>query len=578
MPGTHAKPVKVLIVEDREDDYRYLAMLLLRTTLADAYVLTWAPTFDEGLRAIASNEFDVGLFDYQLGNGTGLDLLREAQKRGCEMPVILLTGFDSAEIDHEASQAGAADYLCKVDLTTIQLERAIRYARRHASMLAELRRTTSLLDGILTSLPVLASRVDAEGALLESRGHGLQVISANEGELVGTNLLTAYPQVADDVRHAIRGGTANFLWEFRNGERSHYFDSYFRFDEERGSGAIGFSVNVTARVEAELERNRQNQLLRSIMRSLPSIAGRLDSNGKVIEAQGAGLAHCGIHPQALVGKVFVDVFPQSRAYIASALRGEAANFSLTGRSDEKEWYVDFFVSCDAEQGSGVTFFGRDMTDRRRLEQALLSASDAEQQRIGADLHDGLGQQLTGLACLAAALRERLQASNPNDAAQADMIARIANEATEQSRALARGLSPVQLEQHGLSSALEDLTFQSQRLHRIECRFRTRGQLPQPDHLTAIHLYRITQEAIHNAVRHGEARSIHVSLISSRSAHRLVIEDNGRGFVPEQSVDMSSRGLKLMGFRANMIGGTLSISSHPGRGTRVECLFGDLNSK
>jgi len=578
MPGSSVKPVKVLIVEDREDDYRYLAMLLLRTTLADAYVLTWAPTYDEGVKAIVVGDYDVGLFDYRLGKGTGLDLLREAQKRGCEMPVILLTGFDSAEIDHEASQAGAADYLCKVELTTIQLERAIRYARRQASTLAELRRTTRLLDGILSSLPVLASRVDADGNVLESRGHGLQIVGFDQGELVGTNMLKAYPKIADDIRHAIRGGSANFVWEFKHGERSHYFDNYFRFDEERGHGAIGFSVNVTARVEAEAERNRQTQLLRSVMKNLPSVAGRLDTTGRVIEAQGSGLAHCGILAPEMVGRLFVEMFPRSRTYLAAALKGESVNFSLTGRVDEQDWHVDFFVSCDPEQDLGVTFFGRDMTDRRRLEHALLTATDSEQQRIGADLHDGLGQQLTGLACLAAALRERLQASQPNDAAQADLIARIANEATEQSRALARGLSPVQLEHHGLSSALEDLTFQSQRLHRIECRFRTRGQLPQPDHLTAIHLYRITQEAIHNAVRHGEARSIHVSLISGRSAHRLVIEDNGKGFDPQSPGEVGSRGLKLMGFRANIIGGTLTVTSHPGRGTRVECLFGDLNPK
>ncbi|HRE81826.1 MAG TPA: response regulator, partial [Opitutaceae bacterium] len=203
MSGSTAKPVKVLIVEDREDDYRYLAMLLLRTTLADAYVLTWAPTFEEGLKEIAAQEFDVGLFDYQLGKGTGLDLLRETRKRGSEMPVILLTGFDSAEIDHEASQAGAADYLCKVELTTIQLERAIRYARRHASMLIELRRTTSLLDGILSSLPVLACRVDSEGTIIESRGHGQQIIGLKEGELNGTNMMQAFPSIAGDIQHAI---------------------------------------------------------------------------------------------------------------------------------------------------------------------------------------------------------------------------------------------------------------------------------------------------------------------------------------------------------------------------------------
>lgn len=559
-------------MEDREEDFHYASMLLLRRPLVGTYEVSWAASYEDGLREVLSNRYDVGLFDYQLGGGTGLDLLRAAQAHHCEMPIILLTGVDNAEIDHQASQAGAADYLCKSELTTTQLERAIRYARRQAIMRSELRRTSSLLNGILSSLPVAAMRVDADGLLEELRGHGVARIGLDPDELVGTHLLAGSPHPAEHVRRAVQGGDANFVWEISHRGKSYYFDNYLRFDSERGHGAIGFAVDVTARVEAETERNRQARLLQSILKNLPVIAGRLDAAGRVTEVHGSGLAHLEISAARLAGKVFSDVYPQSRPFVAEALRGGSAGFTLAGRHGEERWSVDFSMSFDADQGAGATFFGRDMTGRRQLERQLLTVSEAEQRRIGADLHDGLGQQLTGLACLAAALRDRLRAIQPSEAAQADLIARIANEATEQSRALARGLSPVQLEQHGFSSALEDLTFQAQRLHGVACRFSMRGALPEPDHHTALHLYRITQEAIHNAVRHGRAKSIRVFLVSNRQAHRLVVSDDGAGFDVDAPARVGSRGLRLMSYRATMINATLAIDSKPGAGTRIECVW------
>src|SRR5690606_5426143 len=187
--------------------------------------------------------------------------------------------------------------------------------------------------------------------------------------------------------------------------------------------------------------------------------------------------------------------------------------------------------ADADREGGATFFGRDVTERRWLEQQLLTISDAEQQRIGADLHDGLGQQLTGMACLTAALRDRLKKTAPAEVENADLIARLASDCVSQTRALARGLCPVQLEQGSLIGALEDLPYQSQLLHGIECRFTAEGVSPRCEHLTSIHLYRITQEAIHNATRHGGAKSILVSLTMRGKEHCLSIKDDGCGFDP-----------------------------------------------
>jgi signal transduction histidine kinase/CheY-like chemotaxis protein len=675
MPAAATKPINVLVVEDHEDDFRYLSFLLGRSGTG-AYQLNWASSYAVGRTMIREGGFDVALFDYRLGGGTGIELLREAQSFGCEMPIILLTGHDSAEVDQEASQAGAADYLCKTGLNSTELERAIRYALRQAAMTAalrqsqqqlelfmrsvpcavcirddagrllfqndlfsrffknddlqpptgpssaveawpysrdgrhwlvnsfgmvsaqgqrlqgfaavditervvmenELKSTTSLLNGILSSLPVVAARIDADGTVLESRGRGLDSFGSADGLLIGRNALELMPTHATEIRAAMKGGASNFLCDVTHAGRTQYFDNYFRFDTERGQGAIQFAINVTDRVEAEAERNRQALLLSSIMRSLPVVAGRLDASGKVVEAQGSGLDHTGLAPDTLVGVKFTERYPQSSAAVADALRGESANFTLSGKANDQEWQVEFFVTADAERKAGATFFGRDVTERRWLEQRLLTISDAEQQRIGADLHDGLGQQLTGMACLAAALRDRLRKSAPAEVENADLIARLASESVSQTRALARGLCPVQLEHTSLASALEDLTYQAQLLHGIECRCRSEGPSPNCDHLTAIHLYRITQEAIHNATRHGGAKKIFVTLSSKGMQHRLTIKDDGKGFDTTAVRAGSGVGLRLMGYRANMIGGTFSAESHPERGTQVSVLFTSASLK
>ncbi len=567
---SETKPVRVLIVEDREDDFRFISLQLRRPQLRETYELDWASSFDEGLARLRDGSYDAGLFDYNLGGRNGLDLLRDAIAGGVEMPIILLTGMESPQVDEEALRVGAADYVSKIGLNGVQLERAIRYARRHFATQAELRRTSQLLNGVLSSLPVMAGRLDGKGTILEVHGRGLQLLELDERTMVGANVLEQWPQHADQVRAALEGGGSEFTCGISRGGTTHYFDNYLRFDATHGEGAIGFSVNVTARVVAENDRRRQAQLLQSILRNLPVVAGRIGADGVVLEAEGEGLGQHGLAPKQILDHPLWELFPQSRKAVTAALAGGSASFSLGDGREGEEWSVDFFVSFDTLRGEGATFLGRDLTERRRLERQLLNVSDAEQQRIGADLHDGLGQELTGLACLATALRDRLRTALPKESAQAELIARLANEATVTSRALAHGLSPVQLEVHGLAFALEDLAVQSQRLHGIECTFTLRGEVPDIDHLAAIHLYRIAQEAIHNAVRHGSAQCVRMGLVSQAARHRLLILDNGQGFDPRKNGAMTGRGLHLMNYRANMLGGTVTVMSEVGAGSRVYC--------
>lgn len=665
-----AKFVRVLMLDDNEDDFAFVKALLGKS-LVCRYELEWAPTEEVALEAIRQRQPDVGLFDYRLAGTTGLDLLRKLQAEQCEMPIILLTGSENPEVDQAALDAGAADYLCKLSLDTTRLERAIRYSRSHAMMLSALResqaqlqlfmrsvpcavciyeetteqllfqneifgrhftvdaivrfqqrgaaasvpapffhanrhwlvssfpmveqngralqgiaaidvttrieaeealrKTSEFLNGMLATLPVAVARVDEHGTIREARGQALSAFGVRDNELDGASIFSLFPRAADAIRQAMAGGAANFTAEIRQQGKTCHFENYYRHDRSRGSGAMGFSIDVTARVEAEKLIRQKSQLLNGLVASLPIIVGRVDSGGIVVEAQGRQLEKYGMSPDAIIGRNLAGLYPQLQPVITQALNGGAVNSVLTARYNGTEWSADFFLFQDRELNRGALFFGSDITQRKLIERELLRVSDAEKNRIGSDLHDGLGQYLTGISCLSAALRDKLSARSRAEAEEAATISTLVQEAIAQTRALARGLCPVQLETAGLESALEDLTYQVQRLHGLDCRFVASGPTPVCETTVALHLYRIAQEAIMNAVKHAGARHITVTLDCSQENKVLRIEDDGCGFDAEVKHGPSS-GLRLMPYRAAMIGGTLTITSQPSAGTKVECRF------
>ncbi len=434
-----------------------------------------------------------------------------------------------------------------------------------------LRKTSTLLNGVLASLPIAVSRIDEHAIIRESRGHALSTLGVRDNELAGTSIFALFPQATGPIRKALAGESVNFVSEIRRAGKTYHFENYYRFDRARGAGAMGFSIDVTARVEAEKVIQQQGQLLNGLLTNLPMIVGRLDGAGVIIEAEGQKLEKYGMTPATMVGHNFAQLYPQLKPAINEALRGGQVNAVLTARHEGQEWFADFFLFFDREFGRGAIFFGIDITQRKLIERELLRVSDAEKNRIGSDLHDGLGQYLTGISCLSAALRDKLQTQKRSEAEEAATISSLVQEAIAQTRALARGLCPVQLETSGLESALEDLANQVQRLHGIECAFVPRGPVSSCETAFALHLYRIAQEAINNAIKHANAKQIALTVDFSGPNKTLVVEDDGVGFDPETEHGLST-GLHLMPYRAAMIGGTLTVTSQPNAGTRVECRF------
>lgn len=208
-------------------------------------------------------------------------------------------------------------------------------------------------------------------------------------------------------------------------------------------------------------------------------------------------------------------------------------------------------------------------ERKRLEQQIVEVGERERRRIGQDLHDGLGQHLAGMELMMQTVEESVAAISKKDAAQISKLSGHLREAIRQSKALARGLSPVDLQANGLMSALEELATNVSAMFRVKCTFRCPAPVLIRDNTVATHLFRIAQEATANAYKHGHASVIEIELQRRNQELLLTISDNGPGF------DVSGArgkgiGLSSMEYRAQIVGGSLEIKPVNGRGTIVIC--------
>lgn len=240
------------------------------------------------------------------------------------------------------------------------------------------------------------------------------------------------------------------------------------------------------------------------------------------------------------------------------------------RSDGTVFPIDLAVS-EVRAGNRITFTGiiRDITERKKLEKAIVAASEGERLQIGQDLHDTLGQQLAGLAMLCRGLQRQLRTQNDAMTPEAEKIAELARTALAQTRKLAHGLYPVELERRGLGIALQELADYQEELFKIRCIYRGTTDIPPLDRAVSVNLYRIAQEAVSNAVKHAQARTIEIHLEQRGARLILTVTDDGCG-IPGEIAQSDGMGLAIMKYRATMVGAEWRINSSPGKGTSVIC--------
>ena len=218
----------------------------------------------------------------------------------------------------------------------------------------------------------------------------------------------------------------------------------------------------------------------------------------------------------------------------------------------------------------------EITENKRLEREIQEISEQEKRRIGQDLHDGLGQYLTGIACMVKVVEQKLANRDLAEASDVKKITSMVNETIAQARDLARGLSPVELENNGLQAALQELASRVSRTG-VNCEVKAPTFTRVYDNAAAVHLYRIAQEAVNNAVKHGCAKNIFVTLNTQNNQVELTVQDDGCG-LPKSGPKATGMGLRVMNYRASMIGATVSIGSAPTCGTLVRCVVSNRPPK
>jgi PAS domain S-box-containing protein len=329
------------------------------------------------------------------------------------------------------------------------------------------------------------------------------------------------------------------------------------------SGAI-------ARIRAEQASRRSEAQLRTTVNSAPIVLLAADAQGTITVQDGQALTAMGIKPGEHLRRSALEVyqdFPLMQENVRRALAGEEFSSVLEFASTVFECrYTP--VRDAGHKPAGFVAVATDVTERFRLQREVLEISEREQARIGQDVHDGLCQQLIGVAFNANSLEQALVSQGRPEVATARKICTLLDEAITESRRVCRGLYPIRLRTQGLVPALEELAATTTERYQLQCRCEADTRQLHCDVATATHLYRIAQEALNNALKHSGASNISIQVRESGEGIELQVIDDGKGInaTPGRG---SGMGLHIMDYRTRLIGGSFQFRSSSD-GATVSC--------
>lgn len=342
----------------------------------------------------------------------------------------------------------------------------------------------------------------------------------------------------------------------------------------------GIVRDVAARKQVERALEEERNFVSAIINTADALVIVLDREGHIVRFNQACEVTSGYDFEEVVGRPVWDILipPEdvetTRELFHKQVRGKfrTSTDSVIRTKDDRlrlvTWSNTVLTTAEGEV-EYVVGTGIDITEQQSAVEALVSISEDVRREIGQELHDALGQQLTGISLLTKTLERRLRETGREEQEVAAEITDLARTAVSDVRRLAHGLYPVELERNGLEAALAELTETSAQRSGVQCRYNHTPLNRNLDKASALHLYRIAQEAATNALRHADATQILIDLFPTGRSIHLVIRDDGVGF--DAARDMPrGLGLDIMRYRARLLGASVDIESTLNKGTTVTC--------
>ncbi len=530
---------------------------------------------------------------FELCEGTNVELARDAMLR-------LVNGDDLAE-DELTIQCrdGTNMYVWLRAAAVRDLDGTVRYAscvwqdiskRKTAQRaLGESRRQ---MQAILQCAPALIYVKDLQGRYVLINRRFEEIVDVTNDQIRGK---TDEEVFTSEVASVLRANDLTALQRDRpstfeeivthNETRRKYISVKFPLQDDRGEtyAIAGISTDISARMNAEAALQESEERFRQL-------AENVQDSFWIVEVQSWSFIYVNPAYEKIWGRSRDELLNNATLWLRTIhpadrvrVRRSFAHNITQGRYDEEyrvlrpdgsiRWVHDRGVPVYDQQGEVYRVVGiaQDITERKQLQRQVSEISAREQRRISQEIHDELGQQLTGLSFLAKSLERTLTDLELDEAREAGCLADGIQDATREVKRLVKGLAPVDLDEHGIQVALEQLAATTTERSKIACQFKCAFEVSIPDNVIATQLYRIAQEAINNAAKYSQAEHIDVSLDGNQGTVLLRIRDDGVGLPVDQEPD-GGMGLQIMRHRAGIIGADLEVTSSRESGTEVLCIL------
>jgi two-component system sensor histidine kinase UhpB len=540
--------LKVLIVEDSENDAMLLELELQRAGYDP--VCLRVDTRQGIEQALDQNSWDLIIADYVMPRFNGLEALALIKQHQLDIPFVIVSGHITDDTAVGAMKAGAHDYVMKDNLA--RLGPAVQRELRETELRRERRRAQQRLAAEHSISRLLASAASLEEAAPAILDRLLESLGMDVGAL----------WVLDPTEALLRHSATRL--RVQSGREESLSRTHESLSFAPGVGLPGRAWQERrniwiAELSSTTDMPRSDLLARAGLTS--AAAFPIQSGGNVLGVLELFTARHMAHDENVDNMVLAI-----SSELGQFIQRRNAEEALRRAHDELEIRVQ---QRTAELKAANAKLQNSIAERRRLETELLEITEKERRRIALDLHDDLGQKLSGIALMTKGLELKLAKQKAAEAQDVAKIHLLIQQTMNHASDLAHDLAELDFVKLDLPSALDDLATRARELFSISCRFKPDGETPVLEPGAVSQLYKIAQEAVTNAIKHGKAKRVSIGLAHGGDELTLTVQNDGLPFPDLHSLS-TGMGLRIMNYRASLIGASLDIRAKGNSGTVVTC--------